>query len=131
MPRFNAAQRRYNKRVLGLSLLYAALLIGSIMIFKRVQPSGPIAWLLAILPALPIVGIVAAMGRYLVEESDEYLRAMEVRKSLIATAFMLTVTTCWGFLQSFDLLPHADFYWAAVIWFGGLGVGSCVQAIRR
>ena len=131
MPRFNAAQRRYNKRVLGLSLLYALALIGSIMIFKRAHPSGPLAYILAILPALPIVGIVAAMGRYLVEEGDEYLRAMEVRKSLIATGFMLTVTTCWGFLQSFDLLPHADFYWAAVIWFGGLGVGSCAQALRR
>ena len=131
MPRFNAAQRRYNKRVLGLSLLYVLILIGSIMIFKRFHPSGPLAWLLAILPALPIVGVVAAMGSYLVEESDEYLRAMEVRKSLIATGFMLTVTTCWGFLQSFDLLPHADFYWAAVIWFGGLGIGSLAQVLKR
>ena len=131
MPRFNAAQRRYNKRVLGLSLLYVLILVGAIMVFKRFHPSGPFAWLLAILPALPIVGIVAAMGRYLIEESDEYLRAMEARKSLIATGFMLIVTTCWGFLQSFDLLPHADFYWAAVIWFGGLGVGSLVQVFKR
>ncbi|HMJ92661.1 MAG TPA: hypothetical protein VK472_01035 [Allosphingosinicella sp.] len=131
MPRFNAAQRRYNKRVLGLSLLYALLLVAAIMVFKQAHPAGPLAWLLAILPALPIIGIVAAMGRYLVEESDEYLRAMEVRKSLIATGFMLTVTTGWGFLQSFDLLPHADFYWATIIWFGGLGVGGCVQALKR
>jgi hypothetical protein len=131
MPRFNAAQRRYNKRVLALSLIYALLLIGAIMIFKRIHPAGPLAWLLAILPALPIIGIVAVMGRYLVEESDEYLRAMETRKSLIATGFMLTVTTGWGFLQSFGLLPHVDFYWATIIWFGGLGVGSCVQAVWK
>ena len=131
MARFNAAQRRYNKRVLGLSLLYALILIAAIMVFKRTHPSVPLAWLLAILPALPIVAIIAAMGSYLVEEKDEYLRAMEVRKSLIATGFMLTVTTGWGFLQSFELLPHADFYWATVIWFGGLGVGSCVQALKR
>jgi fluoride ion exporter CrcB/FEX len=131
MPKFNAAQKRYNKRVLGLSVVYALLLVGAVMIFNRDHPAGPLAWLLAILPALPIVGIFAAMGRYLVEESDEYLRAMETRKSLIATGFMLTVTTCWGFLQSFDLLPHVDFYWATVIWFGGLGVGSCAQALRR
>ena len=131
MPKFNAAQKRYNKRVLGLSLVYALLLIGAVMIFKRAHPAGPLAWLLAILPALPIVGVIAAMGRYLVEESDEYLRAMETRKSLIATGFMLTVTTCWGFLQSFDLLPHVDFYWATIIWFGGLGIGSCAQALKR
>jgi Kef-type K+ transport system membrane component KefB len=131
MPKFNAAQRRYNKRVIGLSLLYALLLVAAIMVFKRMHPSGPLAWLLAILPALPIMAIVAAMGRYLVEESDEYLRAMEVRKSLIATGFMLTVTTGWGFLQSFELLPHVDFYWATIIWFGGLGVGGCLQALRR
>jgi hypothetical protein len=127
----NPAQRRYNNRVLGLSLAYAGALIGVSLVFRSSPPSGPTAFLLALLPALPLVGIFIAMGRYLVEEGDEYLRAIETRKALIASGFMLIVTTCWGFLQSFGQLPHVDFYWAAILWFGGLGLGGCVTALRK
>ncbi|HEY0411807.1 MAG TPA: hypothetical protein VGD66_01540 [Allosphingosinicella sp.] len=131
MLSFSPAQRRYNKRVIALSLAYAVALLGVVWVFRFYRPAGPLAWLLAILPALPLVGVFLTMGRYLVEETDEYLRAVETRKSLIASGFMLTVTTCWGFLQSFGLLPHVDFYWAAVLWFAGLGLGGCVQALTK
>ena len=131
MDKFNAAQRRYNKRVLALSAAYAVLLLGAVWVFKHQAPGGVLAYALAVLPALPILGILWAMARYLAEEQDEYLRHMETGKALGATAFMLAVTTVWGFLQTFELLPRVDFYWAAVIWFGGLGVASCWRAIRR
>lgn len=127
----NPAQRRYNMRVLGLSLAYAGALIGVSFVFRGSQPTGPLAWALALLPALPLIGIFIAMGRYLIEESDEYLRSIVVRQSLVASGFMLIVTTCWGFLQSFGQLPHADFYWAAILWFGGLGLGSCFNRLAR
>jgi hypothetical protein len=131
MPARNLAKRRYNARVLGLSLAYAGALTGVSFVFRSSQPAGPLAWALAILPALPLVGIFIAMGRYLVEEGDEYLRAVESRKALIATGFMLIVTTCWGFLQSFDQVPRVDFYWAAIIWFFGLGLGSCANRFAK
>lgn len=127
----NPAQRRYNRRVLGLSLAYAAALMGVSFVFRSSPPTGPLAWALALLPALPLVGIFIAMGRYLVEEGDEYLRAVESRKALIATGFMLIVTTCWGFLQSFDQVPQVDFYWAAILWFFGLGLGGCANRFAR
>ncbi|MEA3065338.1 MAG: hypothetical protein QOJ27_1790 [Sphingomonadales bacterium] len=125
------AQRRYNKRVLALSLLYAVFLIGVSWLFRRNDPAGALAFLLALLPALPLVGIFVAMGRYLVEERDEYLRMVVARQSLIATGFTLIVTTCWGFLQSFGQLPNVDFYWAAILWFGGLGLGACVNKLAK
>lgn len=131
MLKRNPAQRRYNMRVLGLSLAYAGALIGVSLVFRNSPPTGPVAWALALLPALPLVGIFVAMGRYLVEETDEYLRSVAARQSLIASGFMLIVTTCWGFLQSFGQLPHADFYWAAILWFGGLGLGSLANRLAR
>jgi hypothetical protein len=132
MPKFSPAQRRYNKRVLVLSLAYALLLFGAVWLFRFGHaPGGPARWVLALLPALPIVGIFAAMGRYLGEENDEYLRMVEIRKALIATGLTLAVTTCIGFLQAFDLVPRIDLYWAAILWFAGLGVGGCVQRLGR
>ena len=121
--------KRYNWRVLWMSLLYAAFLIGAVYGFKRHLFAGPIAYVAAILPALPIIGIFGAMGRYLVEEQDEYVRMLMVRQSLWASGFALSVATIWGFLENFNLVEHVDAYSVAIIWFFGLGVGSIMNKL--
>jgi FtsH-binding integral membrane protein len=123
----SAAARRYNRSVLWLSVAYVVLLFGISLLFKRNLLSGPIAYPAALLPALPIIGIFAAIGRFITEETDEYQRMLLIRQTLVATGFALTVATVWGFLESFDLVGHADGYYVAVLWFGGLGLGSCVN----
>ena len=123
------ALRRYNRAIIGLSLAYAGALIGANVVFKGNVPSGLLAYLVAVVPALPIIGMFAAIGRYLNEEQDEYVRVLAVRKSLIASAFALSIATAWGFLESFDVVGHIDSYYIAVLWFGGLGVGECVNRL--
>lgn len=118
------ATRRYNKRVIVLSLIYAAFLIGAVYAFKHHLVGGPVAWIVAILPALPIIGIFAAIGLYLVEEQDEYVRMLMVRQTLWASGFALSIATMWGFLESFELVSHVEVYWVSVLWFGGLGLGN-------
>ena len=121
--------RRYNKRVLWLSVLYAIFLIGAVYGFKHHYLSGVAAYVAAILPALPIIGIFAAIGRYLVEEQDEYLRMLMVRQTLWASGFALSLATIWGFLESFDLVGHIAAYYVAVLWFGGLGLGGLINRL--
>lgn len=118
------ATRRYNKRVILLSLVYAAFLIGAVYAFKHHLVGGPVAWIVAILPALPIIGIFAAIGLHLVEEQDEYVRMLMVRQTLWASGFALSIATMWGFLESFELVSHVEVYWVSVLWFGGLGLGN-------
>ena len=125
------AQRRYNHRVLVLSLVYTALLFATVYLFRRGVLHGAPAYAAAILPALPIVGIFAAIGRYLVEESDEYQRVMMARRSLVATGLAMSVATVWGFLENFGLVPHLYAYCAAILWFLGLGVGACADRLRQ
>ena len=115
---------RYNKRVIILSLIYSAFLIGAVYGFKHHLVGGVLAWIVAILPALPIIGIFAAIGLYLVEEQDEYVRMLMVRQTLWASGFSLSIATVWGFLESFDLVSHIEVYWVSVLWFGGLGLGN-------
>ena len=129
MSRFNLAQRRYNRNVLILSVVYALALIGAITLFRNSAPTGPLAYATAVLPALPIVGVFAAMGQYLVDEQDEYLRMLTVRQTPWATGFALSVATIWGFLESFELVDHVDAYYIAVLWFGGLGFGACMNRL--
>jgi hypothetical protein len=125
----NRAIQRYNKRVIVLSLIYSALLVGAVYGFKHHLVNGVFAWVAGTLPALPIIGIFAAIGLYLLEESDEYLRMMTVRQTLWASGFSLSIATIWGFLESFDLVSHLPVYWVSVLWFGGLGLGACANKL--
>ena len=116
-------------RVIWLSLAYAVTLLAAVYGFKHQLVSGPAAYLAAILPALAIVGVFFAIGRYLVEEQDEYLRMLMVRQALWASGFALSIATIWGFLESFDLVGHIETYYISVLWFGGLGVGECANRL--
>jgi hypothetical protein len=123
------ALRRYNRRVIWLSLLYMLFLFAAVYGFSRHLLHGPLAWIAAILPALPIIGVFVSIGRYLIEENDEYIRMLMVRQTLWASGFALSIATVWGFLESFDLVSHVDAYYVAVLWFGGLGLGACINKL--
>lgn len=124
-----SAWKRYNWRVIWLSLLYAFFLIAAVYGFKHQLVPSPIKYLVAVLPALPIIGLFAAIGRYLVEEQDEYVRMLMVRQTLWASGFTLSIATIWGFLDNFELVGHVDGYWVAVVWFFGLGIGGIVNKL--
>lgn len=123
------ANRRYTRSILLLSLAYAVFLLSAVWLFKHHMVAGPAAFGVAVLPALPIIGMFVAIGRYLVEEPDEYVRLLLVRQSFIACGFALSIATIWGFFENFDLVGHVESYYIAVLWFGGLGIGSCVNRI--
>jgi hypothetical protein len=123
------AWKRYNWRVVWLSLLYAALLMAAVYGFKHQLIPSALKYLVAVLPAIPIIGIFAAIGRYLVEERDEYVRMLMVRQTLWASGFALSLSTSWGFLENFGLAGHIDAYYIAVVWFAGLGLGACINRL--
>lgn len=121
----SAAIRRYSLRVAGLMGAYLGALLGVTYAFRQDLVSGPAAYALAIVPALPIIGVFWAVMRLLVEEPDEFLRMLLVRQALVATGFCLTIMTVWEFLQNFDLVaPGNGGFGAAFFWFVGLGVGG-------
>ncbi|MGN6057408.1 MAG: hypothetical protein ACTHOI_02345 [Sphingomicrobium sp.] len=124
-----SAWKRYNWRIVWLSLLYAAFLVSAVYGFKHQLVPNALKYVVALLPAIPIIGIFAAIGRYLVEEQDEYVRMLMVRQTLWASGFALSAATVWGFLESFDLIGHLDGYYVVIAWFFGLGLGGCVNKL--
>lgn len=127
----NPAQRRYNRRILATSLLYVVLLFGEQYALRHGQLGHAAAYGLAVLPALPIIGVFVILGRYLVEEQDEYLRMRMVRQILWATGLTMAATTLWGFMEDAGL-PHLPMFYVAVCWFAALGIGGCiVKALDR
>lgn len=126
----SAAMRRYNRRALVWALSYIVLLGFALTVRNTWQPHGPVLWLLALLPSLPIGYYVWALGRYLREEQDEYLRMRQMQGGMFATGFLLVVATVWGFLETFGVAPHAEGWWAVAVWAIGLALGSFVQNQR-
>jgi len=121
----SAAMKRYILRLFVLMMIYIASLFAAVTLFRNGGISGPLAWALAIAPALPIIGIFWAVMQLIVEETDEFIKLLHVRQCLVATGFCLTVMTIWEFLQNFELVPPGNFgFGAAMFWFMGLGVGA-------
>ncbi len=104
----NPAARRYMWRFAVTMLLYALFLVLAVWAFVHHHPSGPLAWLLAALPALAIIGQIAAFGVYLREEKDEFQVALGVQSMLWGIGGTLAVTVTWGFLENFLNLRHLD-----------------------
>lgn len=124
------AIRRYVIRLAVLMSFYVVALLTAVTLFKSGAVRGPLAWALAITPALPIIGVFWAVMRLLIEETDEFIKLLHVRQSLVATGFCLTVMTIWEFLQNFDLVPQGNGgFGAAFFWFMGLGVGALYNKV--
>lgn len=123
------AQRRYIKRVAVFSSAYLLVFAFQVMVLKDTDPPIAIRAGLAVLPGLALIGIFWAIGRLIIEETDEFMRMLIVRQALIATALALSFATIWGFLEASDVVPHIDAYWFAVSWFFGQFVGAASNKI--
>ena len=128
----NRAQKRYNRNVLILMTGYVVILTA---VVGYAHGHGPLRGVegvvLALLPALPIIGVFGVMARYLIEENDEYIRSRFVQQALIATGLTLSVCTAWGFLENFGVAPHIYAYYAAILWFGSQGVVALYYCLIR
>src|SRR5688500_15106955 len=119
------AMRRYVLRLFVAMTAYLITLAIAVRFVGDGSITGPLAYVLGVLPGLSVAGIFWAIGRLLIEEQDEYLRMLLVRQTLVATGFTLTIVTVWGFLENLDLVAHVDAFYVAILWVVGLGVGSC------
>lgn len=107
----NASQRRFIFRMwiaAGLCVLCSA---GAALMFRLLHVYGVLAWLVAILPALPILGALVATGAYINEEKDEFQRNLLVQCVLGGTGATLAGTTVWGYLEDFVHAPHLHLIW--------------------
>ncbi|NYT40617.1 hypothetical protein HZY97_07605 [Sphingomonas sp. R-74633] len=127
--KMNRAQKRYLVSVMLLMSGYVLILLGVVAYARNHPLHGPLGYIAGLLPAFPVIGVFFVLGRYLVEEQDEYLRMQVTRQALVATGFALSIATAWGFLENFDLVPHVYAYYVAILWFAGLGVGNCFNKL--
>ncbi|MEM9084890.1 MAG: hypothetical protein AAGB23_03085 [Pseudomonadota bacterium] len=125
------AQRRYIKRVSVFTSLYLATFALLTFADKTTQVPPVARFALALLPGLAVSGVFWAIARLILEETDEFLRMLTIRQTLIASAIALSAASIWGFLEAADLVVHLDAYWVAVAWFFGLFIGAVINRVQH
>lgn len=124
------ALQAYNKRMLLASLGYVVGLGVATLIYERVRLAVPLLAVLALLPAIPTLAMIWAMARYLLDETDEYLRHRTLLASVIGLGFVLTLGSFWGFLETFGVVPHVWAWWVVPVFAIGMGIGNCAILAR-
>ena len=126
----NPATVRYTRRMIAIMVVYVAGIALASFIIDRAAPLGPLTIGLALIPGLAMLAAIIAIGRFVAELSDEYLRMLEVRKLIVATGVTLAITSVWGLLELYsDSLPRLPVFYVFPIWCGGLFVGQIANRI--
>lgn len=126
----NRAIRRYTARFAVVMALYVVFLLVAVRVFTHYHPAGVLAWLLAILPSIPIIGVLIVVGLYLAEEKDEFQRMLLVQSMLWSIGGTLALTTVWGFLENFLHVPHFDLYLVFPLFWFLVGVSTPILRAR-
>ena len=124
----NVAAARYTRRMLLIAAVYVAGIVLASMVIDPGAPLGPLGIGLALIPGAAILAAIGAIGRFVGELPDEYLRMLEVRKIIVATGVTLAITSVWGLLELYsDSLPRLPVFYVFPIWCAGLFVGQLVN----
>ncbi len=123
----NPAHQRYLRRIIPITAAYlGGILLANALIPDRTGISAT-AIVAALLPGLCAVGWIWALARLLIELDDEYLRLLEVRKFLVATAIVLAISSIWGLLEAYSDVPKLRIFFVFPLWCLGLIVGQIVN----
>ena len=131
MGLMSPALRRYNTRMLAASMAYTLGMGAAVAISNRYEPGPALSFAITLLPTVPTLAMIWVMGRYLIEETDEYLRHRASMASLIGLGLVLSLGSFWGFLETFGLVPNIWAWWVVPVFAVGLGVGQAILSIRE
>lgn len=121
------ALRRYVRVHLALSAAYVAVVLLAALVIPEGASPTPGVLLFALLPGFVVLGWIWNMGRLLVTMEDEYLRMLEVRKMLWASAITLSICGAWGLIELFAAVPRLPVFFVFPIWCVGLALGQLIN----
>jgi len=113
----NVVARRYVLRVASSMVSYIAVLYAAVWLMKNDPPEGALRYVVAVSPAIPLIGVIVFTGLYLREESDEFLRTLLAQRMLWSTGATLVLAAVWGFFEQFGLAEHLPAYHLVTVWF--------------
>ncbi len=99
--KMNAAKKRLIRHGAAVLVAYEVMFVVSMLLVDRIKPTGAMLWVMAGLPTIAVLALIAVLARYLGEEPDEFHRQLVVRCLLWGLAAVMTSVCFHGFLQLF------------------------------
>ena len=94
------AGRRYVVRTFAFMAPYVAINVAAILgAFDEIY-GRPQAWVLALAVSAPVIGQIWA-NLSLMNESDEFIRALIARQFILAAGLAMAIASVWGFGESY------------------------------
>lgn len=124
------ARRRYLIRLASTMAVYVLFVYVSKWSLGHLHPTGLSVYLLAILPAVPMIGSLAIVGLYVAEEPDEFERFMLVQSILWGLGGALAVGTVWGALEEFAHAPHRSAFYSYLFFWIFMGISGVIIRLR-
>jgi hypothetical protein len=108
--RRSLAAQRYARRIWPTMLSYVVLVITALWALGSEAVGGASRYAIALLPAIPLVGVIALVAQAISTETDEFQRSIWAEGILWGTGATMMATTVWGFLEMAGA-PHVPLYW--------------------
>ena len=125
------ASKRYQRRFLVTMSIYLVVLFAAILVVKHTRPHGWQLYTISVVPAVPLLAMLGALGVYLTEETDEYIRLITMRSLLVGTAVLLAMLVVDEVLRSISGAGALPPFTSWVTFFMAFGVAQAVQRMRN
>ena len=123
------AGKRYRRRVFTAMSLYLVILCLCLKLVKTVPMHGWLLYVVALLPAVPVIAVLASLARYLQEETDEYLRMLATRSLLVASGALLLTIVVNDFLRVIAHGAALSPFVCFGVFFTAFGIAQMVQDV--
>jgi putative oxidoreductase len=102
--RGTSAHKKYLFRTAAFMTGYTAINVGAIFgAFDDIGRVGGLA--LGLVVAAPVAGQIWATLA-LMNDSDEFMRALMAKRFIVASGLAMALATAWGFMESYGDAPH-------------------------
>ena len=128
----SAARQRYQRDMIRFMAAYVVVLFCSSWFVRHDGPTGKFyLYFWSVIPAIPVIAVIARMGRYLQQEKDEYQRLLAMQAILVGTAALLATLVVNDFVRAFANTAALPPFSGFLIFCAGMGVTQTVQKLRN
>ena len=126
-----AARKRYQRDTMRFMAAYVVVLLCSSWFVKHDGKERFFLYFWSVIPAIPVLAVIARMARYLKEESDEYQKLLTMRSILVGTAALLGTVLVSDFMRSFAGLGALPPFTGFLVFCAGMAGTEWVQKLHN
>lgn len=123
--------KRYQRSVMQFLVSYAVVLLCASWFVKHDGHERFYLYFWSVIPVVPIIGIIVRMGRYLSEETDEFLKLQKMRALLVGLGALLGALVVDDFLRAFAHAPGFGPFVLFTIFAVANGLAQLVQYLAN